>query len=325
MSSLVGGFGALVCDLDGVVYAGAQAVNHAVQALNGLSVPIVFATNNASRTPDEVTEHLRSLGVRTQVDRVLTSAVAGARELAATVRPGSPVLAVGGEGVRAALRAVGLEVVTPGDGVEVVAVLQGFSSGVTAGDLAEAAFAIQSGARWVATNDDVTVPMERGLSPGNGSLVGVVRHAVDIDPLVIGKPHPPMYTLAARMMEAANPRVLAVGDRLETDIAGAVAAGMAGALVLTGVHGPADAAAAPPGQRPEFVLADLRDLAAPYPPADATDGWCRRGGARARLCRALEVEGEGGNAVRAALDALWAGVDAGRISPADARRLMASG
>ncbi len=324
MSSLVSGFDAVVCDLDGVVYAGPEAIDHAVDALNNLSVPIVFATNNASRAPADVDDHLRSLGVATSSGRVLTSALAAAQELATTVLSGSPVLAIGGVGVAASLRAVGLEPRSPGDSGEVVAVMQGYGAEVTATDLAAAAFAIQAGARWIATNDDLTLPTNRGVAPGNGTLVAAVRQAVDVDPVVIGKPHPPMYTLAARLVDVDPARVLAVGDRLETDIAGAVAAGMPGALVLTGVHGPQDAAGVPPEQRPTYVLADLRDLAAPYPAAQDDDGWYRRGVARARLTDGLQVEGEGTDATRACLDALWTGVDGGRISPTIARRLMAN-
>lgn len=326
MSSLADGFDAVVCDLDGVVYAGPAAIDHAVDTLNAMSVPVVFATNNASRTPDEVTAHLQSLGITTSAERVLTSALAAAHELASTVPPGSPVLAIGGDGVGASLRSVGLEPRMPGESDEVIAVVQGYGTEVTVADLSEAAFAIQAGARWIATNDDLTLPTERGFAPGNGTLVAAVRQAVDVDPVVIGKPHPPMYILAAQLVRAKAGRVLAVGDRLETDIAGAVAAGMPGALVLTGVHGPDDAAGAPPEQRPSFLLADLRDLTRPYPPPEDDHGWSRRGEARARLGRTgtLDIEGEGMDATRAALDALWTGADEGRISPGDARRLMAN-
>lgn len=324
MTALIDDVEVLICDLDGVVYAGARALAHAVEALSGVSVPVVYATNNASRTPTEVTEHLRGLGVSVQEDHVLTSSLAAARELARTLPQGAPVLAVGGEGVSASLRAVGLTPRRPGDGHEVVAVVQGYGPSVTASDLAEAAHTIRAGARWVATNDDLTLPTERGPVPGNGSLVAAVRQAVEVDPQVIGKPHPPMYSLAARLVGVAPERALALGDRLETDIAGAVATGMSGALVLTGVHGPVDAAAAPRSRRPTHVLSDLRDLARPYPPLQKEGGWCIRGGARARCATTLEVYGEGIDATRACLDALWEAVDASRITAEDAGRLMSN-
>lgn len=325
MTGLVDDFDAVVCDLDGVVFTGTVAVSHAVESLNALSVPVVYATNNASRTPHQVGEHLRGFGVSVEDDRVLTSSLAAAQELASTVESGSPVLAVGGEGVSDSLRAVGLDPRRASDDEEVVAVVQGYGTDVTAGELGTAAAAVRRGARWIVTNEDLTLPMEHGPAPGNGSFVAAVRNAVDVDPEVIGKPHPPMYRLAARAVGARAARALAVGDRLETDIAGARATGMVGALVLTGVHGPADAAAAPLAQRPTHVLKDLRGLAAPYPEQEIDGEWRVRGRARARYIDALEVEGQGIDATRAALDAIWAALDAGRITSGEARGLLPNG
>lgn len=324
MTALVDGFGLVVCDLDGVVYTGPAPVDHAVDVLNALPVPVVYATNNAARTPAAVAYHLRDLGIEAPEDRVLTSSLAAARQLVGTLPSGAPVMAVGGPGVGTALRAVGLNPVTPGDEGEPVAVLQGYGPEVTAADLGSAAAAIRSGATWVATNDDLTLPTQRGPAPGNGALVAAVRHAVDVDPEVIGKPHPPMYTLAARAVGIEAADTIAVGDRLETDIAGAHAAGMAGALVLTGVHGAADAAAASPDHRPTHVLGDLRDLLSRYPPAEVEGEWFIRGAARSRCTDTLETRGQGIDVIRAALDAVWAAIDAGRITPGDARAMLAN-
>lgn len=325
LPALVSQYDGLVCDLDGVVYAGPGAIPHAVEALNALRTPVVFATNNASRTPGDVGDHLRSLGVRTTDEMVLTSSLAAAHALAADLPQGSEVLAVGGPGVAAALRLVGLQPRSTRDEGRPVAVLQGYGADVTATDLAVAAHVVRAGARWVATNDDLTLPTERGPAPGNGSLVRAVRLAVDVDPEVIGKPYPPMYAMAARVLGARPDRVLAVGDRLETDIEGAVATGLASALVLTGVHGPADAAAAPPTRRPVHVLEDLRGLHEPYPEGRRDGDWFVRGRARARVADTLEVVGSGMDGLRAGLDAVWAAVDAGRVRREDAAGLWPNG
>lgn len=325
MTAVVDDFDALVCDVDGVVVTGTVPVVHAVDTLNSLSLPVVYATNNASRTPAEVVTMLRGHGVEVSEERVLTSSRAAALELAAVLPAGSPVLAVGGPGVALSLEAVGLRACTPQERADVVAVVQGYGTDVSVADLTEVAFAVQSGARWVATNDDPSLPTERGPAPGNGALVGVVRQAVDVDPWVIGKPHPAMYTLAGSIVGTSARRTLAVGDRLGTDIAGARAAGMSAALVLTGVHGPADAAAAVPEARPTHVLGDLRDLLGPYPEAAVADGWFRRGDARARWSNGLVVEGHGMNATRASLDALWSALDAGEITVEHARGAMVTG
>ncbi|QFQ30013.2 HAD-IIA family hydrolase [Janibacter melonis] len=311
---LVERYDALICDLDGVVYKGAVAVPHAVDVLESLRQPVVYATNNASRTPADVAAHLRELGLSALDDAVVTSSTAAAGVLAAELDPGALVLAVGGPGVSDALTAAGLVPVAPSAraGRHVAAVVQGYGPDVTAADLAEAAYAIQDGARWVATNVDRTLPTDRGVAPGNGSLVGAVRLAVDVEPEVMGKPAAPMYTIAARSLEISPDRVLAVGDRLETDLGGAVAAGTAGLLVLTGVHGWADAAAAGPSTRPDHVVEDLRGLLEPYPYGRVEDGRHHRGSAMAAVHGGeLHVEGDGVDALRAALDAIWAARDAG--------------
>lgn len=263
-------YAAVVCDLDGVVYRGPTAVPHAVEVLGGLDVPVLYATNNASRSPADVATHLRDLGLACTPDAVATSSQAGAWLLADRLAAGSPVLAVGGAGVSAALAEAGLRPVLPADATHtpVGAVLQGYGPAVTATDLAEAAYAVEGGATWVATNTDGTLPTDRGVAPGNGSLVAAVERAVGHPPhLVAGKPAPPLYQLCAGRLELPVDRVLAVGDRLDTDIEGAVAAGMDSLLVLTGVDDLRACLEAPPQRRPTWVAPDLRALV-----ADPDDG-----------------------------------------------------
>ena len=263
--ALVARYAAVVCDLDGVVYRGPTAVPHAVEVLGALDVPVLYATNNASRSPADVASHLRDLGLTCTPDAVATSSQAGAWLLADRLAVGSPVLAVGGAGVSAALTEAGLRPVLPADAARtpVQAVLQGYGPAVTATDLAEAAYAVERGATWVATNTDGTLPTDRGVAPGNGSLVAAVERAVGHPPhLVAGKPAPPLYLLCAGRLDLPVDRVLAVGDRLDTDIEGAVAAGMDSLLVLTGVDDLRACLEAPPQRRPTWVAPDLRALAA---------------------------------------------------------------
>jgi hypothetical protein len=143
----------------------------------------------------------------------------------------------------------------------VVAVLQGLSQDLGWRDLAEACVAIRAGALWVACNVDATLPTERGLLPGNGALVAAVAAATDAHPLIAGKPARPLMDDAIRATAATHP--LAIGDRLDTDIAGATNAGIDALLVLTGVSTPADLLAAPPDQRPRYVAADLHSVRTP--------------------------------------------------------------
>ncbi|WP_299445598.1 HAD-IIA family hydrolase [uncultured Phycicoccus sp.] len=264
MTSLAERYEAVVCDLDGVVYRGPSAVRHAVEALDALSIPVVYATNNASRTPAEVAAHLGALGVTCTAEQVVTSSDAAAWLLTDEVAPGAEVLAVGGAGVAVALEAAGFVPVRADGAAEravPAAVVQGYGPAVSAADLAEAAYAVEAGARWVATNTDATLPTDRGVAPGNGSLVAAVARAVGHDPAVVaGKPHPPLYLLAAARLDLDVSRVLAVGDRLDTDIEGARRAGMDSLLVLTGVDDLEAAVGAPTEQRPTFIAPDLRWL-----------------------------------------------------------------
>ena len=270
---MVAGYAAVVCDLDGVVYRGGDAVPHAVESIAALDVPVLFATNNASRPAAGVAAHLRDLGIDCHPRDVATSAQAAAWLLSLELDQGARVLAVGGEGVPEALQEAGLVPVSPsadGDD-EVSAVAQGYGRGVTAADLAAAAYAVESGARWYATNTDATLPTDRGLAPGNGSLVAAVATAVGRGPdVVAGKPESPLYELCAQRLGFDVDRVLAVGDRLDTDIAGAVAAGMDSLLVLTGVDDLESLLEAPEANRPTYVSVDLRALH--LSPDDAAEG-----------------------------------------------------
>ncbi len=331
-AALIDGYSGLVCDLDGVVYRGGQAIEGAPEALacaRRHDVGVVFATNNASRPPERVAEALTGFGVPADAAQVLTSSTVGARLLASRLPTGASVLAIGGEGVPAALQAVGLTPVAPRDAAghprRVEAVLQGYGAAVSASDLAEASYAVQRGAQWVATNDDRTLPTDRGMAPGNGTLVAAVRQTVDRDPEVVGKPGPLMYEQAAADLGAGTGRILAVGDRLETDIAGAHAAGMDALHVLTGVHGPGDLVAAPRSLRPRFVAADLRALFDHYErPAPLGDGRWSAGGVVADLAQddgdAVRYEHDGSEPpssierIRLALAVLWDAIDDGRIT-----------
>ena len=260
-TALVQGYEGVVCDLDGVVYRGQAPVPHAVDALERLSVPVQYATNNASRPPRLVARHLAELGLRCGADDVATSAQAGAWMLADRLPQGARVLAVGGPGVSAALEEAGLTPVLPTTGESVAAVLQGYGPDVSASHLGEVAYAVQDGAVWLATNTDGTLPTDRGVAPGNGSLVAAVERACGRGPdAVAGKPRPPLYLLCAQRLAVEPSRVLAIGDRLDTDIEGAVAAGMDSLLVLTGVDDLASVLRADPARRPTYVSPDLRAL-----------------------------------------------------------------
>lgn len=261
--SLLAAHDALLVDLDGVVRLADQAIPGAADALadaRAADVAIMFVTNNAAMTPSAVAAGLREIGVAAGADDVLTSSMAAAELLAQRLPRGSRVLVVGGEGLRGPLQDQGLTPVATA-GERPVAVVQGWSPDLTWALLAEAAVAVREGAVWVATNRDATLPSPRGPLPGNGAMVQTVVMATGHEPEVVGKPGPALFTTAAHRLGASRP--LVVGDRLDTDIAGANAAGMPSLLVLTGVSTADDLLAAPPGHRPTYVGANLGALGGP--------------------------------------------------------------
>jgi glycerol 3-phosphatase-2 len=272
-------------DLDGVVYRGPDAVPGAAEALAGArerGLRLAYITNNASRTADQVAEKLVAMGLPVIAADVVTSAQAVAHLMADALPRGSAVLVIGGEGLRTPLEGRGLRCVTSLDD-EPVAVVQGFHPDIGWADLAEAAYAVQSGLPWYASNTDMTVPTARGIAPGNGSLVQAVRNATGVEPIVAGKPERALFDETVARVGGESP--LMVGDRLDTDIEGAIGAGIASLAVLTGVSTLQDLVDAGPGHRPTYVAADLRGL-------DEVHLDVKVGGETAR-CGASEVSHDG--------------------------------
>ncbi|GAA2021599.1 HAD hydrolase-like protein [Agromyces tropicus] len=310
------GVDAVFADLDGVVYAGPHAIPHAVESLNRVAetMPVAYLTNNASRSDEQVAAHLRSLGLRPSARDVVTSPQAAIRLLAASVDPGSLVLVVGGDGIVTELERHGYRVTRSADDAP-DAVMQGFHPDVGWRQLAEAAFALNAhggpgepgGIPWIATNMDWTIPVERGIAPGNGTLVSAVHTAAGRFPEVAGKPEAPIFDEACERFGAERP--LMVGDRLDTDIRGANRAGMASLLVLTGIDRAKQALAADAASRPDFIVADLRQLHDPYPEVERRRGGVRVGRAEVRVDgRRVVIERDGDeplDLLRAACLAIW--------------------
>jgi glycerol-1-phosphatase len=248
----------LLLDLDGTVFRGSEPVVGAVEALAASKTRALFITNNASRSANDVAQNLQQMGFDARPDDVVTSAQSAARLLKSHLKPDSPVLIVGTDALAAEVATVGLRPVRLFADAP-VAVVQGHSPRTGWPDLAEAALTIRAGALWVAANVDVTLPSERGLLPGNGSMVAALRAATGAVPQVAGKPQPTLYEDALSHGDFHAP--LVIGDRLDTDIAGANAAHLPSLLVLSGVSTAAQAVLAPVGQRPTYIAQDLRALA----------------------------------------------------------------
>lgn len=270
-------------DLDGVTYEGAAPIEYAAEGLaaaRALGLRFIYVTNNSSRPPQDVSSQLTSLGIPATPDEVFSSAIAAVELAVKRHGRGARVLIIGGPGLVQAAEEGGLTMVASADdGPD--AVIQGFRDTIGWADLSEAAFAINRGADYIATNLDSTLPRERGMAVGNGSLVAAVVNATGVAPVSAGKPEPEIFRLAAERAHARNP--IAVGDRLNTDIAGAVASGVPSLHVLTGVSKARDVVTAIPAERPTYLGIDLRDLTRPHPPVVRAGDWFGCRAARARV------------------------------------------
>jgi HAD superfamily hydrolase (TIGR01457 family) len=257
-------FETLLLDLDGVIYEGGRAIIDSIESITALKakgVQVGFITNNASRTSEDIANQLQSFGLELNAEDVITSAQAGALLLKNLVPQGSKVLVVGGEGLRSNVSLAGFNIVESSKDSP-VAVIQGFDPSVGWKQLAEASYAIQQGAKWVATNQDWTIPREEGLAPGNGTLVSAVHTAVGQLPVVAGKPEKAIFETALEHFGTSS--AIYVGDRLDTDVLGANRSGIGSALVMTGVTTRKELLAAKPDSRPTYVLETLKDLLGSY-------------------------------------------------------------
>lgn len=254
--ALLDRYDCVLLDLDGVLYRGEQAVPHAAQAVEGIlaaGLTTVFITNNSSRTPEQVARKLEGLGIPARPGDVVSSALASAELLAE--RGGGTAFVVGEEGIRSALREAGLRLLD-GEPQRADHVVVGWDRRVDYAKLRTACLLVERGAALLATNDDRSFPAPDGLWPGAGAILAVITTTTGARAEVAGKPHEPLFRSALRRAGGTSP--LVVGDRLETDIAGARALGWDSLLVLTGVTERSELSRAP--HRPTFVAEDLRAL-----------------------------------------------------------------
>jgi glycerol-1-phosphatase len=310
--SLATAYDLLMFDLDGVVYVDGQAVDHAAQSIadaRQAGAHVAFVTNNASRTPDQVAQHLVELGIEAATSDVVTSSQAAARILHDQLGDGARVSVLGAVGLEEALREAGLEPVRVGDD-RAVAIVSGYAPEVRWKVIMRAATLIRNGLPWTATNTDLTLPTGEGLAPGHGLLVGLISDFAEVEPTVAGKPARPLLDETRRRVGGEHP--LMVGDRLDTDIEGARRAEVDSLLVMTGVTSLPDLVGATPDQRPTFVAHDLRALARPPVRATSTDdGWAADGWTATVEGSRVRVAGHGGR------DGWWSAVAAAAWHHAD--------
>ena len=224
----------LIIDMDGVLWHGdapLPGLKAFFEFLRARPVRFVLATNNASQTPGQYVAKLARLGVAVAAGEILTSAQAAAIYLSGIAPQGAPVYTIGEAGVIEALRAQGFAVSE--DSAPYVVV--GMDRGLTWEKLARATLNIRAGAVFIGTNPDATLPTERGIVHGNGAVLALLQTATDVPPTIVGKPEPIMYQQAMARLGGSPTDTVALGDRLETDILGAVRAGIRSIFVLSGI------------------------------------------------------------------------------------------
>lgn len=299
-------------DLDGVVYIGPDAVDGVADRLEeaaAAGMHLAYVTNNAARPPRVVAEHLTSLGVPAREDEVVTSAQAAARLLAERLDPGAAVFVIGGAGLFEALAEEGLRPVQSLD-AEPVAVVSGYNPDLPWRTAMDGAILVRQGLPWVASNTDMTVPTPQGPGPGNGVLVDAVARFAGREPLVAGKPLPPLFEETRRRVGGSRP--LVIGDRLDTDIEGAHNAGLDSLLVLTGVTGAAELVSAAPNERPSYISPGLEGLAEVHRVPERLGEGFELGGWRAVAQHgSVKIDGEGsaGDWWRVLAAAAWRHLD----------------
>lgn len=278
---------ALLIDLDGTLYKGNERIPGAdklIASLDALGIPSWFVTNNSSRTPEEVANHLMRLGIAARPEQVVTSAMAAA-DYAARNHPGSLAYVIGERGLREALAANRVRMLTEagrdgdaggrGTAADVAdIVVQGIDRGFDYGKLSSAVRHIRGGAAHIMTNPDLLLPSDGGLMPGAGSLGAAIAAASGREPVVIGKPSAILMNYALNRAGAEPDEVWVVGDNPATDIAAARNAGCASVLVLTGLCTADDWAAQcrMAQAMPDAVCADLDELAALLPTSNGRKG-----------------------------------------------------
>ncbi|AKP63613.1 HAD family sugar phosphatase [Levilactobacillus koreensis JCM 16448] len=247
---------AYLIDLDGTVYAGSKrypAAKRFVERLQAAGTAFKFVTNNTTKLPVDVVANLAdNHDIHVTTDNVYTAGLATADYLDQRAGDGERTVYVVGEiGLRQALMAKGFTV----DEEHPRYVVVGLDSDVTYEKFAKAVLAIRSGSTFIGTNSDSNIPKARGLMPGAGALVDLVRYATQTQPIFVGKPEPIILQNSLAQLGIAPEDALMVGDNYQTDILAGIHADVDTLLVYTGVSTPEQVAQEP--IQPTYTVSSL--------------------------------------------------------------------
>lgn len=248
---------AFILDMDGVIWQGLQPIGDLPAIFHRIHQQgwkVLLATNNSTRTPQQYVERLASHGVRVEPWQVVNSVDVTIHYMAQQYPDRGTVYVIGEEGITKALSEKGFCI---GE-TNVLAVIAGMDRQLSYDKLSRATLLVRSGVPFIGTNPDRTFPTPEGLVPGTGSILAALEAATSVKPIIMGKPSPAIYQLALDRLGVMPVETLVVGDRLETDIAGAQAIGCRTAVVLTGVTTEPEALAWQP--QPDIITEDLASL-----------------------------------------------------------------
>ena len=263
--------GGLIIDMDGVLWHGKQplpGLQAFFELLRAKQLPFILATNNASLTQQQYIEKLAGMGVTVSAEEVLTSSMATATYLKDKMPADKKrVFIIGEDGLKQPLEQAGFELTSlyqvnqpdkgiTDEGADIV--VSGLDRTLSWDKLATATLNIRAGAAFYATNADTTLPTELGEVIGNGGTLAALEAATGIKPTCIGKPEPILYQQALKILGTKEDNTIAIGDRLNTDILGAVNAGIRSIMVLTGVSSEADIKDV--DYQPTWVMQDLENV-----------------------------------------------------------------
>ncbi len=252
-----------VFDLDGVLYVGSRTIpgtGELVRILRAKNKKVYFLTNNATRTRQQYAEKLNSLGIEARAEEVFTSAYGAAVYLKERYGKGR-VFIIGEEGLKNELGMAGFEIMGGREGERVDFVVVGLDREFDYEKLRIALAALQNGARFIATNEDATIPLEEGFYPGAGAMVGALKACAKKSPeIVIGKPNTFLLERIAREARVKPKEIVCVGDRAESDIVAANKFGALSVLVLTGVAKKEDVKKLRGKEKPKLVVDSVASL-----------------------------------------------------------------
>lgn len=250
----------LIIDMDGVLWRESEPIGDLPAIFDRIreaGLQLILATNNSTRTIDQYLERFTKFGVTLEASQVITSGQGVGMYLKDQYPDGANVYVVGQPGLKKTLASYSLNVVDEEE-QDVQAVVASMDFSLTYDKIKHASMLIRAGSDFIGTNPDPTLPTPHGFVPGSGTVIGAIEIASGTKAKIIGKPQPTLYKMALKRLGLKPEETLAIGDRLDTDIAGAQAAGIHTALVLTGASTLEDAQHFDP--QPEIIIQDLQEL-----------------------------------------------------------------